>query len=150
MFKTILKYLQLGLDLLKAEPSDREAIQALQAQVTTLNAELAAARAGLPTEDDKEAIDGVLAQFAALEAHTSKPPVTLEGVVPVAVNEEEQLPSTFIPGADPAYSTVPVPNPEDTPPTEPYPTPEAVAPEVEAEPVAETPTEEAPEGSDGQ
>lgn len=130
MFKTILKYLQLGLDLLKAEPSDREAIQALQAQVTTLNAELAAARASLPTEEDKTAIDAVLAQFAALEAYTPKPPVTLEGVVPVAV--------------DPQVDT------EDTPPADPNPTAEDAAPEVEAAPVTETPAEAAPEGSDGQ
>ncbi len=150
MFKTILMYLQLGLDLLKAEPHDVERIQALQTQVTTLNAELAAARASLPTEEDKTAIDDVLAQFAALETHTPKPPVTLEGVVPVAVSEEEQIPSNFTPGTDPAYSTAPVPNPEDTPPAEWYPTPEAVAPEVEAAPVAETPAEEATEGSDGQ
>ena len=138
MFKTILKYLQLGLDLLKAEPSDREAIQALQAQVTTLNAELAAARASLPTEEDKTAIDEVLAQFAALTAHPPKPPVTLEGVVPVAVEPEA--------------------DPEDTPPTEPYPESDgAVVSEVAAAPrgfedipAEETPVSEVPEGSDGQ
>lgn len=65
MFQTILKYLKLGLELLKADPADKEQIAALQAQVVELNAELAAAKANDPTPDEQAQIDAVLAEFAA-------------------------------------------------------------------------------------
>jgi len=88
MFRTLIKYLQLGLELLKADPAEKEQIEALQAQVTTLNAELAAARTQTPSADETEQISALLSEFAAIEA-----------VKPVLVAE-------------------PQPDPADTPPEE--------------------------------
>lgn len=110
MFKTLIKYLQLGLDLLKADPAEKDQIEALQAQVTTLNAELAQARTQTPSPEETEQINVLLGEFAAIEAVKPKPPITLEGVVPVPVVETEST-----------GNAEPQPNPVDTPPSDPIP-----------------------------
>jgi len=65
MFDTILKFLKLGLALLKADPADKEAIAALQAEVATLKTELAASQSNDPTPEQQAEIDAVLAEFEA-------------------------------------------------------------------------------------
>jgi hypothetical protein len=77
MFKTVIKYLQLGLDLLRADPADKEAIQSLQTQVATLNAELAQARAAQPSAEESSEINLLLAAFADIV-----PPVVVSDNVP--------------------------------------------------------------------
>lgn len=77
MFKTVIKYLQLGLDLLRADPADKEAIQSLQTQVATLNAELAQARAAQPSSEEAAEINTLLAAFADIV-----PPLAVANDVP--------------------------------------------------------------------
>ena len=133
MFRTIIKYLQLGLDLLAAEPGDVETIRALQVQVSTLNAELAAARSAKPTDEEQKEIDQLLGSFAQLEA---RQPVEPERYPPMTAMEPvAALPPVEVPAEIPD-TDLPVPEPER------YPAPEMEtdpAPEVETAPTEPTP-----------
>lgn len=108
MFKTLIKYLQLGLELLKADPAEKEQIEALQAQVTTLNAELAQARTQTPSPEETDQISALLGEFAAIEAVKPVPSLPLEGGEPAAQAEtspvetsEEASASEDMPANDP-------------------------------------------------
>lgn len=70
----IIKFLQLGLDLLKADPADKEAIKALQQENADLVARLNAAEETAFTGAELDEVNGLLSQFEAATVAPTPPP----------------------------------------------------------------------------